>query len=506
MTTSTPMTKTISGVPNDDLMPIPYRARVQRIQTSGGPVGQMRETIRRIGAAIKRASVYPPIRNHAAAIASTAPPKDFLGQLQAVYNDFIRRWRYVKDPRHSELLTNSPEAIWKLTMAGDGIGVGLGKGAGDCDCATAALGAELEAIGFDVRIGTTANAGSSRGPLFGHVFIQAHVPHRGWMTLDPVLHPKHPCFATAPHSRIAYWNLDGQLLGYHGNYVPHMGQQEDIDMDTPHIDQWANYGFGEVEDETTGSPQEWSSLYGYDEDSPGLIGWGDMVGEYGMLGADEMVPGMAVEVDESDQWEPGVYRTPMIQLAVDDYQYVARNGMPYHGMLGLADTGEIYAYDGTLGRGFFRKLFRKVKKKVRKVAKRIKHGIKKVLKKSKFGRFLLKIGGKIKKIAMKIVRPLMKFVGKWAAKLAPIAAMIPGYGTAIAGALAAAGKVANMMKKWGVSTKGKPGKVRGLHLKNPKKLPGFQRELKAQAAKMARLKRSNPRRFRELSTKLARQR
>ncbi|MCK4785557.1 MAG: hypothetical protein KAV87_17520 [Desulfobacteraceae bacterium] len=186
----------------------------------------MRETLRRIGTAIRRASVYPPIRNYAAAIATTARPKDFIGQLRAVYTNFIKNWRYVKDPRTKELLTNSPEAIWRLTMGGDGVGVGLGKGAGDCDCATAALGAQLEAIGFKTRLATTSDKKARPGTLFGHVFIQALAPGMGWVTVDPVLHPRRSFGATTPHSRIAYWDLDGNMIGYRGNYR-NMGSSPD---------------------------------------------------------------------------------------------------------------------------------------------------------------------------------------------------------------------------------------------------------------------------------------
>jgi hypothetical protein len=490
-------------------MPSPYAATVQRVSIPGGNEEQMIETIRRMGQAIRRASVYPPIRNHAAAVATTAPPKNFLGQLQAIYRDFIKRWRYVKDPTSRELLTASPEAIWRLTMAGDGVGVGYGKGAGDCDCATIALGAQLEAIGFQTRLGTTVKS-AIPGRLFGHVFIQARVPKFGWVTLDPVLHPKKGFGALAKHNRIGWWDLDGRFLGFKGNYKPRgrgrwlsglEGLEEDIMLGAT-IDEWPSYGFGGIEPEGTGEPAEWSML--------GLNNWGWMdtpqgkmstVASYGYIDGAQL-GGLCAEVDENDDWGGGTVRTPMLELALDDYEYVVQNGAPYDGMVALGDTGEVYYYDG-LG-GFFKKLFRKIKKGVKKVGRRIKKGIKKVLKKSRFGRFLLKIGGKIKRIAMKIVRPLMKFVGKWAGKLAPIAALIPGYGTAIAGALAAAGKVANLMKKWGVSTKGKKGQVRGLKLKNPKKLPGFKKALSREADRMKAMKRSNPARFKELATKLAR--
>lgn len=196
-------------------MPV-YEPKVQRVRIPGGNSAQMRETIRRIGRAIKRASLYPPIRNYAARIASTAPPKNFVGQLRRVYDDFTRRWRYVRDPVSREMLTNSPEAIWRLTMAGDGVGAGAGYGVGDCDCVSAALGAVLESIGFKTRLGTTANG--PPGSLFGHVFIQASVPGFGWVTLDPVLHPRKSFGAVANHSRIGFWDLEGRFLGFRGNY------------------------------------------------------------------------------------------------------------------------------------------------------------------------------------------------------------------------------------------------------------------------------------------------
>jgi hypothetical protein len=272
------------------------------------------------------------------------------------------------------------------------------------------------------------------------------------------------------------------------------------------IEEWQDYGLAGVAEpeHTDQGPIEWSTL--------GLNNWGWMpspqgkistVGMYGIIDG-AMLGGLAAEVDENDDWGGGVVRTPMIELAIDDYNYVSQHGQPYDGMLGLGDTGELYYYDGLSG--WFKKLRRKIRKKVKKVARRIKRGIKKVLKKSRFGRFLLKVGGKIHKIAMKIVKPLIKFVGKYAAKLAPIAALIPGFGPAIAGGLMVAGKVAKLMQKYGVRTKGIPGKVRGLALKNPKALPAFQRALRNEAKQMQRLKRTNPRKFRELSTRLARRR
>ena len=273
------------------------------------------------------------------------------------------------------------------------------------------------------------------------------------------------------------------------------------------IEGWTDYGFGDAErDMGFGEPVEWSKI--------GLSNWGwlptasgnrvSAVGMYGIIDG-AMLGGLCAEVDGSDTWgytESGrpLVRTPMIELSLGDYQYMQQHGTPYDGMLGLSDTGDVYEYSG-LG-GFFKKIFKRVKGAIGKVRSKIKKGIRKLLKKSKFGRMLLKIGDKIKSIAMKIVGPLMKFVGKWAGKLAPIAAMIPGYGTAVAAALTVAGKVAKTMQKFGVKTHGEKGKVRTLKLADPKQLPAFRAELAAEAAKMKAFAKSNPAKFKEMATAL----
>lgn len=454
----------------------------------------MRRTIQEIGATIKEASVYPPIRNLAASIATRAAPKDFAGQLKAIYDDFVRRWRYVRDPARAELLTRSPEAIYKLVLGGDGVGVGEGLGAGDCDCATVALGAMLEAIGFPIRIATTADRFAPPGPLFGHVFIQAQVPTLGWVTIDPVLHPKKKFGQITNYSRIAYWDLNGRILGTNGNFLLRGTGENNMaawaggyGWTSPPINQWQDYGFSGIGDESEGMPEDWSTV--------GLKDWGAYVPMMGIIDGSQL-NGLCAEVDLDIYDGQALARTPMLELGLDDYAYMQQTGMPYEGMLALGDNGEIYSYDGSLG--FFKKLFRRIKKGVRKVGRRIKRGLKKVLKKTKFGRALLRFGSKLKAIAMKVVRPLVKFVGKYASKLAPIAAMIPGYGTAIAAGLAAAGKVAKLMQKYGVRTSGKKGSVRSLALKNPKLIGKFKSHLTQEAGAMRQLAKRNPRRFKAM--------
>jgi len=179
----------------------------------------MMQTIKLIGHAIKRGSTDLRIRNHAAALASLAPPKDYLGQLQNIYLDAVQNWRYVKDPVTNELLSYDPDVLANLVLGLDGIGAGYGFGVGDCDCITAGVGSEMMAIGTPTRIAVTAPPRMPPGNMYAHVFAQGFVPPHGWVTVDPVVHPHHGFGFTPPHSRIAYFNLDGQLIGYRGNAV-----------------------------------------------------------------------------------------------------------------------------------------------------------------------------------------------------------------------------------------------------------------------------------------------
>lgn len=445
----------------------------------GNNLDLMTKTLKLIGHAIRKGSQYPPIRNHAAKLASTAAPKDYVGQVKAIWNDFLKRWRYVKDPVSIEMLTYSPVAIWRLILAGDGKGVGAGRGAGDCDCATIAMGSLLESVGFPVRIGTTSPASSMPGPYFKHVFIQANIPKVGWVTVDPVLHPTRGLGDTSPHSRIAFWNLDGQLLGYHGNLTsgPALKLKEKGQSMFGNVEQWQDqglYGFAGDEGE---EPSDWSQV--------GLRNWGAYTPTMGIIdGGSTALPMVEVNEDDAIYGYDGEVRTPMLELHPSDYGYVKIMGRPYPGMMALGDDGQEYMYDGLSG--FFKKLFKRVKRGVKKVARRIKKGVRKVLKKTRFGRFLLKIGAKIKKVAMKIVKPLLKFVGKYASKLAPVAALIPGFGPAVAAGMYAAGKIAKLMTKHGVKLKGKKGKVRDLAVKNKKQLKGFQKDLAKEARKMSK--------------------
>lgn len=454
-----------------------------RLRIPGGNTDQMRETIRLIGRAIRAGSRYLPTRNLAAAWATEAGPKDYLGQANCIYKNFLSRWRYVKDPLTRELVTASPEASFRLVMAGDGVGVGRGRGAGDCDCATVALGSLYEAVGFPVRIATIAKPTAPPGPLMDHVYPEVDVPRIGWIPADPVIHPRGGFGDSPPASRKVVYSLEGDIIEYSGNLGSLLGQEGTaMSPDVWQRPPWRTYGqdsqdysYGFFGEDGDGIPlQEWETV--------GLAGFGYLSPMMGDMATD-----IPVEVGpDQTMFYSGLARTPMIELSPEDYRYMqASGGRPYEGMMGLGDDGEQYVYDG-LG-GFFKRLFRRIKKGVKKIAKKVKRGIRKVrkgfqkvlkkgfsvvrkiggrirkgiravVKRLPGGKALIKIAGKIRKVAMKVVRPAMKFVGRYASKIAPIARFIPGYGPAIAAGLRVAGRVAKVYNAYDAARRGKlPG-------------------------------------------------
>ena len=227
----------------------------------------------------------------------------------------------------------------------------------------------------------------------------------------------------------------------------------------PNINQWQDYGFGGVGGVEENDGQEPEDLRRY-----GLPNYGAYAEMMGLMSGEE-IP-MIAEVGQDLYGNRVLARTPMLELTPQDYRYVRVMRQAYPGMMALGDDGTLYEYetdtDGTLGWGFFKKIFKKAKSAVRRVARRVKGAATRILKKIPGGKYLLKLGQKVFKIANKLVKPLTKFVGKYAAKLAPVAALIPGYGPAIAAGLYTAGKVANLMNEYGVKLTGAAGTVRSL--------------------------------------------
>lgn len=101
-------------------------------------------------------------------------PKDYLGEIKALFEWVQRNIRYTKDTFRVEVL-HSARRMLELR-------------AGDCDDMAILLGAMLEAIGHPVRLIITG-PDPLRQYLFSHIYLE--VCHRGrWIPLDATMH--HP--------------------------------------------------------------------------------------------------------------------------------------------------------------------------------------------------------------------------------------------------------------------------------------------------------------------------
>lgn len=101
-------------------------------------------------------------------------PKDYIGEIRAIFAWVQRHIRYTKDPYRVEML-HSARRLLSLR-------------AGDCDDMTIVLGAMLESIGHPVRLVLTG-PNASRPMLFSHIYLEANCKGR-WIPLDATMpHP-----------------------------------------------------------------------------------------------------------------------------------------------------------------------------------------------------------------------------------------------------------------------------------------------------------------------------
>jgi len=98
-------------------------------------------------------------------------PKDYLGEIKALFEWVQQNIRYTKDPFRLEVL-HSARRMLELR-------------AGDCDDMAILLGAMLEAIGHPVRL-VLAGPDPLRPRLFTHVYLEAYYKGR-WIPLDPTM-------------------------------------------------------------------------------------------------------------------------------------------------------------------------------------------------------------------------------------------------------------------------------------------------------------------------------
>lgn len=101
-------------------------------------------------------------------------PKDYLGEIKALFEWVQRNVRYTKDAFRLEIL-HTARRMLELR-------------AGDCDDMSILLGAMLESIGHPVRL-VIVGPDLLRPDLFTHVYLEVY--HQGrWIPLDATMH--HP--------------------------------------------------------------------------------------------------------------------------------------------------------------------------------------------------------------------------------------------------------------------------------------------------------------------------
>lgn len=101
-------------------------------------------------------------------------PKDYVGEIRALFEWVQQNVRYTKDTVRVEVLHSAPRMLQLR--------------AGDCDDFSILLGAMLEAIGHPVRLVLTG-PNPSRQDLFSHIYVEAYCNGR-WISLDATMH--HP--------------------------------------------------------------------------------------------------------------------------------------------------------------------------------------------------------------------------------------------------------------------------------------------------------------------------
>ena len=98
-------------------------------------------------------------------------PKDYFGEIKALFEWVQRNVRYTKDPFRVEVL-HTARRMLELR-------------AGDCDDMTILLGAMLEAIGHPIRL-VIVGPDPIRPRFFSHIYLEANYKGK-WIPMDPTM-------------------------------------------------------------------------------------------------------------------------------------------------------------------------------------------------------------------------------------------------------------------------------------------------------------------------------
>jgi hypothetical protein len=154
------------------LPPRPEPPRVDRRRIPAGFAGT-RATAAHVGRLIRDGAGDFYVRQKAIdiLIARGVPAKDYLGEIDALFQWVQGHVRYTKDPFRIEVL-HSARRMLELK-------------AGDCDDMTILLGALVKSVGHPVRIVLTG-PDPRRPDLFSHIYLEAR-HHDQWIPLDATM-------------------------------------------------------------------------------------------------------------------------------------------------------------------------------------------------------------------------------------------------------------------------------------------------------------------------------
>ncbi len=138
------------------------------------------------------------IQEYAGRLAAKAEPRDYVGQLRALYDDVLRRWRYVQEP--GERVPGTPRALLGYVLGADyNRGATCpdaehcdvlrtewqNRGFGDCDDISIVIAAGALAMGMQPSWRVATYPGGA------HVSVVVQTPTGARISVDPVGHPDH---------------------------------------------------------------------------------------------------------------------------------------------------------------------------------------------------------------------------------------------------------------------------------------------------------------------------
>lgn len=163
-------------------------------------------TIRRMYELIDQAKTDPKFQELVYGLTKNLAGKDYMGEVNRIFDWVKRTVRYTRDPHGVELLQD----VWAT----------LNRGRGDCDDFTILLGAACEVMGAPCRI-VTVSTRPDKEPV--HVYPEVKVGKR-WVPLDATVRGARPGWAPRRITdRIVWLRKDVGISGYDEDTIEGLG-------------------------------------------------------------------------------------------------------------------------------------------------------------------------------------------------------------------------------------------------------------------------------------------